>query len=133
MERTLVLIKPDAVEQNLIGKILMKYEESGLMVENFYKKQAGRDLLDKHYIEHINRDFYPELAEFMSSGPIVAIRLKGNNAVEKVRMINGATNPKNSAPGTIRQMYGNDIQMNCVHGSASVVEAERELALWFQT
>lgn len=131
MERTLVLIKPDAVEQNLIGKILMKYEESGLTVENLYKKQVKKELLDKHYIEHVNRDFYPELAEFMSSGPIVAIRLKGNNAVAKVRAINGATNPKNSAPGTIRHMYGNDVQMNCVHGSASFVEAERELALWF--
>jgi len=131
MEKTLVLIKPDAVEQNLIGNILMKYEERGLIVEDLYKKRVDRELLDKHYIEHINRDFYPELAEFMSSGPVVAIRLRGSNAIEKVRAINGATNPKNSATGTIRQMFGSDIQMNCVHGSESTVEAERELALWF--
>jgi len=131
MEKTLVLIKPDAVKQNLIGNILMKYEERGLIVEDLYKKRVGRELLDKHYIEHINREFYPELAEFMSSGPVVAIRLRGSNAIEKVRAINGATNPKNSATGTIRHMFGSDIQMNCVHGSESTVEAERELALWF--
>ena len=131
MEKTLVLIKPDAVEQNLIGKILMKYEERGLIVEDLYKKQVGRELLDKHYRDHINRDFYPELAEFMSSGPVVAIHLKGINAIEKVRKINGATNPKESAPGSIRHLFGSDIQMNCVHGSESKVEAERELTLWF--
>lgn len=131
MEKTLVLIKPDAVEQNLIGKILMKYEERGLIVEDLYKKQVGRVLLDKHYRDHINRDFYPELAEFMSSGPVVAICLKGINAIEKVRKINGATNPKESAPGSIRHLFGSDIQMNCVHGSESMAEAERELTLWF--
>lgn len=131
MERTLVLLKPDAVKKNLIGNILMMYEERGLNIEGIYKKCVSKDLLDKHYIEHINREFYPELLEFMSSGPVVAVCLKGKNAIEKVREINGATNPKNSNSGTIRYMFGNDIQMNCVHGSESIEEAERELALWF--
>jgi len=131
MEKTLVLIKPDAVKQNLIGNILMKYEERGLIVEDLYKKRVGRELLDKHYIEHVDRDFYPELTEFMTSGPVVVIRIGGRNAIEKVRAINGATNPKSSDPGTIRHMFGTDIQSNCVHGSESLVEAERELALWF--
>ncbi|MBI9012648.1 MAG: nucleoside-diphosphate kinase [Clostridiales bacterium] len=131
MENTLVLIKPDAVEQNLIGRILMKYEEQGLVVEDLHKRQVDRALLDQHYRDHVNRDFYPELAEFMSSGPVVAVRLKGINAIEKVRKINGATNPKESAPGSIRYMFGSDIQMNCVHGSESKMEAERELTLWF--
>lgn len=131
MERTLVLLKPDAVKRDLIGQILTMYENKGLKVEALYKKHVDKELLDQHYIEHINRDFYPELADFMSSGPVVAVRLTGQNAINKVRAINGATNPKNSAPGTIRFKYGRDVQNNCVHGSASIEEAERELALWF--
>lgn len=88
-------------------------------------------LLDEHYIEHINREFYPELLEFMSSGPVVAVSLKGEDAINKVRELNGATDPKKSDYGTIRNIFGSDIQINCVHGSESIEEAERELALWF--
>lgn len=131
MEKTLVLLKPDAVKKNLIGHILMMYEEQGLNVEDIYKKNVSKELLYKHYMEHINSEFYPDLVEFMSSGPVVAVCLKGKNAIKKVRELNGATNPKESDSGTIRHLFGDDIQMNCVHGSESIEEAERELALWF--
>jgi len=131
MEKTLVLIKPDAVEKKLVGRILGMYEENGLMIENIYMKHVDETLLSKHYEEHIGRDFYPSLVEFMSSAPIFAVLVSGKRAVEKVRHINGATNPKNASPNTIRALFGTDVQRNCVHGSASVEEAEREVTIWF--
>lgn len=131
MEKTLVLIKPDAVQKQLVGRILMMYEENGLVIEDIYKKHADENFLAKHYEEHIGRDFYPGLVEFMSSAPVFAVMVSGENAVEIVRQINGATNPKNAAPGTVRFLFGTDVRMNCVHGSATLEEAEREVALWF--
>lgn len=131
MEKTLVLIKPDAVERKLIGRILMMYEENGLKIEDIYKKHVDKIFLAKHYEEHIDRDFYPSLVEFMSSGSVVAVLISGEDSVEVVRQINGATNPDNAAPATIRYLFGTDVQMNCVHGSATVEEANREVDLWF--
>lgn len=131
MEKTLVLIKPDAVEKKLVGRILMMYEENGLVIEDIYKKHVDETFLAKHYEEHIGRDFYPGLVEFMSSAPVFAVLVTGKNAVEIVRQINGATNPQNAAPGTVRYLFGTDVRMNCVHGSATLQEAEREVALWF--
>lgn len=131
MEKTLVLIKPDAVKGKLIGRIIMMYEENGLEIEGIYKKSVDIGFLAKHYAEHVERDFYPGLVEFMSSGPVVALLIAGENAVETVRIINGATNPVNALPGSIRFLFGTDVRMNCVHGSASKEEAEREINLWF--
>lgn len=131
MEKTLALIKPDAIERKLIGRIISMYEENGLTIEEMYKGKVDEEFLSNHYAEHVGRDFYPALIEFMSSGDVIAILLRGENAVEIVRQINGATNPANAVPGTIRFLFGTDVRKNCVHGSASEIEAEREIALWF--
>jgi nucleoside-diphosphate kinase len=131
MENTLVLIKPDAVTRNLIGKIIKMYEENHLKVENMYMRTLDEDILAKHYAEHVNRDFYPSLIEFMQETPVVVLNIAGEDAVNKVREINGATNPSKSRPGTIRYIYGESVQRNAVHGSANIEDAERELSIWF--
>lgn len=131
MEKTLVLIKPDAVRQNLIGRIISIYEENGLKVDKMYKRLLDREILAKHYEEHINRDFYPSLIDFMLEDEVVVLQIAGQEAVEKVREINGATNPEKARPCTIRYIYGTSVQRNVVHGSATIAEAERELSIWF--
>lgn len=131
MEKTLVLIKPDAVSKNLIGKIISMYEENGLVVDGMYKRKLDEDILRVHYAEHVNRDFYPSLVEFMLEDEVVVLRIGGENAVQLVRDINGATNPAKSRPGTIRYILGESVQRNVVHGSADLDEAERELNIWF--
>lgn len=131
MERTLVLIKPDAIEKGAVGEIIFFYERNGLKIENLRWVYATQALLREHYEEHVNRDFYPELEAFMLSGPIVALCLAGDDAVEVVRDMNGSTNPKKARYGTIRHMYGANVQQNAVHGSADHDAAERELAIWF--
>jgi len=131
MEKTLVLIKPDAIKKNIVGKILNMYEENGLVIEALYTRQCDQALLEKHYAEHVNRDFYPSLVAFMMSSPIIAIKISGQGAVDKVRALNGATNPAKSQPGTIRYIYGESVQANTVHGSANKDDAKRELEIWF--
>ena len=131
MEKTLVLIKPDAVKRGLIGKILSIYEENGLNICRLYKKQLNKELLAKHYEEHIQRDFYPSLVEFMLEDQVVVVEIEGDNAVSLVREINGATNPSKARPCTIRYIYGESVQRNVVHGSADLEDAKRELSIWF--
>lgn len=131
MEKTLVLLKPDAVKRNLIGKLIGIYEENGLVVEALYKRQLDKAILEKHYEEHIGRDFYLSLVTFMMEDEVVAIKISGENAVQVVRDINGATNPEKARPCTIRSIYGESVQRNVVHGSANLEEAKRELQLWF--
>lgn len=131
MENTLVLIKPDAVQKNIIGKIIKMYEENHLRIENMYMRILDEEILARHYEEHINRDFYPSLVEFMQESPVVVLNIAGEDAVNKVREINGATNPKKSRPGTIRYIYGESVQRNTVHGSATPEDAKRELTIWF--
>ncbi len=131
MEKTLVLIKPDAVRKKYVGNILSMYEANGLMIENLYMTVASEDILEKHYQAHVGKPYYPSLIEFMTSGPIVVISLLGENAVEVVREINGATNPANARPCTIRYLYGATTQQNAVHGSATREEANSELEIWF--
>lgn len=132
MEKTLVLIKPDAVKKNAIGNIIAMYEKNDLVVEDMYITVADRAILDEHYAEHVEKGFYPELAEFMSSGRIVVLKVAGEGAVAKVRAINGATNPAEAEEGTIRKAFGTDIGENAVHGSADAADAERELKIWFK-
>lgn len=131
MENTLVLIKPDAVQKKLIGEIIAIYEKNGLAVTGLNMLIPEAERLDAHYSEHVGQPYYPSLREFMSSGLVVALRLSGENAVQVVREINGTTNPANARPCTIRYLYGTTTQQNAVHGSATVEEAQRELALWF--
>lgn len=134
-EATLILVKPDGVARGLTGEILRRIEAKGYVITGLRMLEADRDLLASHYAEHEGKPFYEPLVEFMSSGPVVAIRAEGNRVIEGFRSLAGTTDPSTAAPGTIRGDLGRDwglkVQQNLVHGSDSVESAERELALWF--
>jgi nucleoside-diphosphate kinase len=135
IEETLVLVKPDGVARNLTGEILRRIEAKGYQLVDIKFIEASRDLLEKHYAEHVGKPFYEPLVEFMESGPIVAIRVAGQRVIEGFRSLAGTTDPTTAAPGTIRGDLGRDwgvkVQQNLVHGSDSPESAARELALWF--
>jgi nucleoside-diphosphate kinase len=131
LEKTLVLIKPDAVAANNIGKIISMYEENGLKIGDLYMCIPTEEVLARHYEEHKDKPFYPGLVEFMTSGKIVVVLAEGENAVEVVREINGVTNPASARPGTIRYLYGASVSNNAVHASATLEDASRELSIWF--
>lgn len=131
MERTLALIKPDGVEKNIIGKIIAFYEDAGLKVVALKMEQISKDFASIHYGDHKGKKFYDELITFITRGPLCAIVLEGENAVEVVRKVNGATDPKDAAEGTIRRAYAVDKTQNCVHASDSVEHAKHEIAHWF--
>jgi nucleoside-diphosphate kinase len=135
MEQTLVLIKPDGVKRNLIGEIISRCEAKGYVVADLKRVSPSRDLLAKHYEEHVGKPFYEPLLEFMSSGDVVAIKLEGHRVIEGFRSLAGATDPTVAAPGTIRGDLGRDwgtkVVQNLVHGSDSADSAKRELSLWF--
>ena len=130
-QRTLVLLKPDAVRRGLVGKLLDRYESRGLTIVALEQRTIDEAQADRHYAEHVERDFYPPLRAFVTSGPMVALVLEGDEAVEVVRGINGATDGRKAAPGTIRGDYSLSNRENLVHGSDSPESAEREIALWF--
>lgn len=130
MERTLVIIKPEAVIKKLVGKIISIYEDNKLEIIHAHRVLPTREVLEKHYVAHMGKDFFDELVDYMSSSEVMVLILEGNNVVNIVREINGATNPVNAKPGTIRYMFGNDVQENTVHGSESVERAEREIEIW---
>jgi len=131
MEKTLVLIKPDAVKRHLIGRIISIYEDNGLVIEGMYKRQLDKAILAKHYEEHLERDFYPSLIDFMMEDEVIVLKVAGDNAIQIVRDINGATNPSKARPATIRYIFGESVQRNLVHGSANLEDAKRELEIWF--
>ncbi|TDT33990.1 nucleoside-diphosphate kinase [Naumannella halotolerans] len=130
-QRTFVLIKPDAVKRGLVGEILGRYEAKGLGIEKLELRQVTGELADQHYAEHVERDFYPPLREFVTSGPSIAMVLSGDQAIEVVRLLNGATDGRAAAPGTIRGDLALSNRENLVHGSDSEESAAREIALWF--
>lgn len=134
-EETLVLVKPDGVSRNLTGEILRRIEAKGYQLVDVKLVQASRELLAKHYEEHLDKPFYEPLIEFMESGAIVALRVTGERVIEGFRSLAGTTDPTTAAPGTIRGDLGRDwglrVQQNLVHGSDSPDSAARELALWF--
>ena len=131
MEKTLVIIKPDAMKSKHVGDIISIYENNGLSIENMKMIYADKELLEKHYEEHIGKPFYNDLIEFMLSGKIIAMEIAGEDAIDKVREINGATDSKKAKVGTIRNFFGTNIQRNAVHGSATAIDANRELDIWF--
>lgn len=131
MEQTLVLIKPDAVERNLIGKIITLYESDGLKVIELNMKKITESFAAQHYKEHVGKKFYDELISYITRSPLCAMVLEGEDVVERVRSINGATNPSEAQFGTIRRCYGIDKTQNCVHASDSVEHAKQEISLWF--
>lgn len=134
-EQTLVLIKPDGVARSLTGEIISRIESKGYVVTGLKMLKPGKEQLAAHYAEHEGKPFYAPLIEFMSSGPIVAIRVEGERVIEGFRALAGATDPTTAAPGTIRGDLGRDwgekVQKNLVHGSDSVESATRELGIWF--
>ncbi|TML33416.1 MAG: nucleoside-diphosphate kinase [Actinobacteria bacterium] len=131
MERTLVLIKPDAMARALAGEILARFERRGLTVQDARLVNVERELAETHYAEHAEKPFYGELVEFITSGPTLALALEGESAISVVRTTMGATNPTDSAPGTIRGDLALAMPDNLVHGSDSPESAQRELELWF--
>jgi len=131
MSRTLVLIKPDAVRRGLMGEILGRFEAKGLSIVALEQRTIDASVADQHYAEHVEKDFYPPLREFVTSGPLVALVLEGDEAVEVVRATNGATDGRKAAPGTIRGDLSLSNRENLVHGSDSDESAAREIALWF--
>ncbi len=130
-QRTLVLLKPDAVRRGLVGTILSRYEAKGLSIVAMEHRAIDTALSDQHYAEHVGRDFYPGLRDFVTSGPLVAVVLEGDEAVDIVRALNGATDGRKAAPGTIRGDLSLSNQQNLVHGSDSPESAEREIGIWF--
>ena len=134
-QQTLVLVKPDGVERNLIGEIISRLETKGYKVLDLKMVHATPQMLAEHYAEHVGKPFYEPLIEFMSSGPIAAIKLEGDRVIEGFRALAGATDPTVALPGTIRGDLGRDwgekVQKNLVHGSDSEESAKRELEIWF--
>jgi nucleoside-diphosphate kinase len=130
-ERTLVLIKPDAMARRLAGEILGRFEQRGLTVRAAKLVQVDRGLAERHYAEHTEKPFFGELVEFITSAPTLALVLEGESAVSVVRTTMGATNPVDAAPGTVRGDLALAMPDNLVHGSDSPDSAEREIALWF--
>ena len=133
VERTLVLIKPDAVARGLAGEILSRFEARGLAVRGGKLLTVSRELAEQHYAEHTEKPFFGELVEFITSSPTLALVLEGEGAIAVVRSTMGSTNPADSAPGTIRGDLALSMPDNLVHGSDSPESAAREVSLWFAT
>jgi nucleoside-diphosphate kinase len=130
-ERTLVLIKPDAMRRGLAGEILGRFELRGLEIREARLLTVDRALAEEHYAEHAEKPFYGELVDFITSGPTLALVLEGEGAIATVRTTMGATNPADAGPGTIRGDLALSMPDNLVHGSDSAESATREIALWF--
>lgn len=130
-ERTLVLIKPDAVRRGLVGEIISRFEGKGLQLDAMVQRTLDEDFADQHYAEHVNKPFYPPLKAFMTSGPLVALVLSGDQVIEVVRGMIGATDGRRAAAGTIRGDLSLSNRENLVHASDSVDSAKREMGLWF--
>ena len=131
MQRTLILVKPDAFARRLTGEILARFERKGLTIVAMKHMTVDQALAEQHYAEHRERPFFGELVEFITGGPLVALVLEGHEAVVAARQLIGATNPLEAAPGSIRGDFGLEVQTNLVHGSDSPESAEREVGLFF--
>ena len=131
VERSLVLVKPDAVRRGLLGEILARFERKGLAIEALELRTMDAALADQHYADHVEKPFYPPLKEFMTSGPLAALVLAGDNVIDVVRTMIGVTDGRKAAAGTIRGDYSLSNRENLVHASDSPESAARELALWF--
>jgi nucleoside-diphosphate kinase len=130
-ERSLVLLKPDAVRRGLVGEILSRFERKGLVVEALVLRTMDAELADQHYADHVEKPFYPPLKEFMTSGPLAALVLSGDDVIEVVRSMIGSTDGRKAAAGTIRGDFSLSNRENLVHASDSPESAKRELELWF--
>lgn len=141
LERTFVALKPDAVQRGIVGDVIKRLERSGMRLSAMKMVQADDEILQEHYSEHVNKDFYEGLKEFMQEGPIVAMVLEGVNAVENVRKLVGETAPKEAQPGTIRGDFAHvsfehadekgQAVKNLIHASGNLEEAKEEVSIWF--
>lgn len=131
MDQTFVMIKPDGVQRNLIGEIVQRFEKKGYTLKGAKLMSISRELAEQHYGEHKGKPFFEELVGFITSSPVFAMVLEGNEVVSSARKLMGATNPQEAAPGTIRGDFGVRISMNVIHGSDSLESAEREINLFF--
>lgn len=131
-ERTLILIKPDGVQRQLVGRIIDRYEQRGLRIVGLKLMRAHRALAERHYAVHADKPFYAGLVDFIISSPLVALAVEGTDAVAVCRAVNGATRPHEAAPGSIRGDLALETGMNLVHASDSAENAAAELALWFE-
>jgi len=131
MERTLILVKPDAFERGLTGEILARFERKGLRIVAMKHMTVERDLAEQHYAEHRERPFFGDLVDFITGGPLVALVLEGYEAIKAARQVIGATNPLEAAPGSIRGDYALEVQTNMVHGSDAPESSAREIGLFF--
>jgi nucleoside-diphosphate kinase len=131
MERTLVLLKPDALQRRVVGSIIARFEAKGLKIVGMKLLRVSRDLAERHYAEHVGKPFYGELVGFITSAPVIALVVEGPRAIDAVRGLMGKTNPFEAAPGTIRGDLGLSVGMNLVHGSDSPASAGREIPLFF--
>jgi nucleoside-diphosphate kinase len=131
MERTLILVKPDAFGRGLTGEILARFERKGLRIVAMKHMTVEKELAEQHYAEHRERPFFGELVEFITGGPLVALVLEGYEAIRAARQVIGATNPLEAAPGSIRGDYALEVQTNMVHGSDAPESSAREIGLFF--
>jgi len=131
MERTFVMVKPDGVARGLIGEVIARFEHKGLTLEKIRQLVIDEGLARRHYAEHVDKPFFPDLLAFITSGPVIAMEWSGEDAVAVARALMGATDPKKAAPGTIRGDFGLIVTQNIVHGSDAPESATRELALFF--
>lgn len=131
MDRTLILVKPDAFERGLTGEVIGRFERKGLRIVAMKHMTVDRPLAEEHYAEHRDKPFFGHLVDFITGGPLVAMVLEGYEAVASARQVIGATNPLEAAPGSIRGDFGLEVQTNLVHGADSPESARRETALFF--
>jgi nucleoside-diphosphate kinase len=131
MDRTLILVKPDAFERGLTGEVIARFERKGLKIVAMRHMTVDRGLAEEHYAEHVGKPFYGDLVDFITGGPLVAMVLEGYEAVTAARQVIGATNPLEASPGSIRGDFGLEVQTNLVHGADSPESAKRETALFF--
>ncbi len=132
MQKTLIIIKPDAVQRRLIGKIINRFEEKGLQIIGMKMTTISADLAEKNYAAHEGKEFFEKLIKFITSGPVVIMVLRGKNAIKVIRKLMGSTSGHEAAPGTLRGDYAMSGRFNLLHGSDSVESAEREIAIFFK-
>ncbi|MGH8933335.1 MAG: nucleoside-diphosphate kinase [Egibacteraceae bacterium] len=130
-ERTLVLVKPDGIARGLVGEVIRRIERKGLRITHMDLRTLSRDTAEEHYGEHVEKPFFAELVDFITSGPLVAMVVEGPGAVQGMRGVMGATNPIVATPGSIRGDFATEIGQNIVHGSDSVDSAKREIGIFF--
>ena len=131
MDRTLILVKPDAFERSLTGEVIARFERKGLRIAALKHMTVARETAEEHYAEHKEKPFFGDLVDFITGGPLVALVLEGHEALAAARQVIGSTNPVEAAPGSIRGDFAVEMARNMVHGSDSTESAERESAIWF--